>query len=56
MKKPMTMKKFEGSPADKKVDKAGAKKAGVSLKKWEGSKADVKADKTAMKKMGKRGC
>ena len=56
MKKPMTMKKFEGSAADKKVDKAGAKKAGVSLKKWEGSKADVKADKTAMKKMGKKGC
>lgn len=56
MKKPMTMKKFEGSRADKKVDKAGAKKAGVSLKKWEGSKADVKADKSAMKKMGKRGC
>lgn len=56
MKKPMNMKKFEGSRADKKVDKAGAKKAGVSLKKWEGSKADVKADKTAMKKMGKRGC
>lgn len=56
MKKPMTMKKFEGSAADKKVDKAGAKKAGVSLKKWEGSKMDKKADKTAMKKMGKKGC
>ncbi len=56
MKKPMTMKKFEASKADKKMDKAGAKKAGVSAKAWEGSKMDKKADKTAMKKMGKKGC
>lgn len=45
------MKKWEGSRADKKTDKAGAKKAGVSLKKWEGSKADEKADRAAMKKL-----
>lgn len=44
------MKKWEGSKADKKIDRAGAKKAGVSLKKWEGSKADKKADKKARKR------
>lgn len=53
MKKPMTMKAFERSAADKRMDKAGAKKAGVSVKKWEGSKADEKADKAALKKMNK---
>lgn len=45
MKKPM--KRWEGSAADKRTDKAGAKKAGVSLKKWEGSKADEKMDRKA---------
>ena len=54
MKKPMTMKKFEASKADKKMDKAGAKKAGVPVKKWEGSKADRKADKSALAKINKR--
>ena len=48
------MKKWEGSKADKKADKAGAKKAGVSLKKWEGSKADEAADRKAMKKRKKK--
>jgi hypothetical protein len=48
------MKKWEGSKADKKIDKAGAKKAGVSLKKWEGSKADEAADRKAMKKRKKK--
>ena len=43
-------KKWENSAADKKADKAGAKKAGVSLKKWEGSKADEKVDKKMSKK------
>jgi hypothetical protein len=42
--------KWEGSKEDKKLDKAAAKKRGVSLKKWEGSKADEKADRKAMKK------
>ena len=46
MKKPA---KWEGSAADKRADKAGAKKAGVSLKKWEGSAADRKMDAKAMK-------
>lgn len=51
MKKPMTMKSWEKSKADKRMDKANAKKAGVSVKKWEGSKADEKADKAALKKV-----
>lgn len=48
------MKKWEGSKADKKEDKVGAKKAGVSMKKWEGSKADEAADRKAMKKRKKK--
>ena len=47
----MKPKKWEGSAEDKRADKAGAKKAGVSVKKWEGSKADEKKDAAAMKKM-----
>lgn len=46
----MTMKQYERSSADKKADKAGAKKAGVSVAKWEGSKADKAADRKALKK------
>ena len=45
--------KGEGSAADKRQDKAGARKAGVSLKAYEGSAADKRADKARMKK-GKR--
>lgn len=52
--KKTTAAKFEKSAKDKAMDKAGAKKAGVSLKKWEGSKADKAADKKVMAKMGKR--
>lgn len=56
MKKPskMTAAKFEKSAKDKKMDKAGAKKAGTTLKAWEGSKADRKADRKADKKAMKR--
>lgn len=46
--------KYEKSAADKKADKAGAKKAGVGLKKYENSAADKKADKAAVKKMRKK--
>lgn len=41
---------YERSAADRKADKAGAKKAGVSQKKWEGSAADRKADAKAKRK------
>lgn len=54
MKKPMTMKEWERSDMDKKVDRAGAKKAGVSQKKWEGSKADRAADRKGLKAYNSR--
>mgnify|MGYP006290188621 CR=1 FL=1 len=49
-------RKWEGSAADERADKAGAKKAGVSMKKWEGSAADKKKDRemAARLKKGKR--
>jgi len=50
----MTMKKFEGSKADKAKDKKMAKKKGVSMSKWEGSKADQKMDRAAVKKANKK--
>lgn len=49
--KKMTKSQFERSAADKRMDKANAKKAGVSVKKWEGSKGDEKADRAALKKI-----
>lgn len=52
-KKPRTMAAYERSAADKRADKAGAKKAGVSMKQWEGSAADKRADAKAMKKRKK---
>jgi len=42
----ITMKKWEGSKADRKIDKAKGYK--------EGSKADMKADKAAVKKANKK--
>lgn len=46
MAKKMTMKKFEGSKADKIADKKkGAK---------EGSKADMKVDRAALAKINKK--
>lgn len=44
--------KGEESAADKRQDRAGAKKAGVSLKRYEGSAADRRAD--AKREEGKR--
>lgn len=43
-KKPMTMAQYEKSATDKRKDKAGAKKMGVSVAKYEKSKADAKQD------------
>jgi hypothetical protein len=51
MAKKMTTAQFEKTAVDKRMDKAGAKKAGVSVKQWENSAADKKADAAAMKKM-----
>lgn len=44
-KKPFPFKKFEGSPADEKADKARAKKKGMPFKAFEKSAADKKLDK-----------
>lgn len=46
----MTCADYEKTSADKKADKAGAKKRGQSVKKYEGSKADLRADLAAVKK------
>lgn len=46
------MAKFEGSALDKKLDKKGAKKSGMSMKNFEGSKADEKMDKMGSALMG----
>ena len=46
--------KGEGSKADMRQDRAGAKKAGMSLKAYEGSAADKRADRARMGKKGKR--
>jgi hypothetical protein len=51
----MAMKKYEGSSKDEKMDKAGAKKAGMSMKAWEKSSADKKADKKGAMAMMKKG-
>lgn len=41
--------KYEGSPLDRRKDKAGAKKAGMSMRAWEKSDADKKADAKGQK-------
>jgi hypothetical protein len=46
--------KGEGSPADIRQDRAGAKKAGMTQKAFEKSAADRKADKARMAKKRKR--
>ena len=38
--KKMTPKAFEKTAKDRKMDKAGAKKLGISVKKYENSPAD----------------
>ena len=47
MKKQKMKKAYEGSLADKKQDKAEAKKRGMSLKNWENSPEDKKAESTS---------
>lgn len=43
--------KYEGRPADKKADRAGAKRAGMSMKAWERSPADKAKDKKGQAKV-----
>mgnify|MGYP003335175225 CR=1 FL=1 len=44
-------KKYEGSAADKRKDKAQAKKHGMSQKAWERSAMDRKEDRAGQKKL-----
>lgn len=48
----MARKPWEGSKADKAMDKKAAKKAGMSMKKFEGSKADKAMDKKGRSRKG----
>lgn len=43
----------EGSPADMKADRKGAKKAGMTMKQYEGSPMDMAQDAGGMKRGGK---
>ena len=45
------MARYEGSAADRRKDKAGARKAGKTMKQWEASAADRKADAAGQKKL-----
>lgn len=47
MKKPMTLKKYEGSAADRRADKGGAHGK-------EGSRKDMAADRAAVSRANKR--
>lgn len=51
----MTLKKWESTAKDKKNDKTGAKKAGVSVAKYEKSSADARQDKAEVAKANKKG-
>lgn len=48
------MAKYEGSKADRKMDKKEAKLHKESLKKWENSAADKKMDRVEQKKLKKK--
>ena len=45
---------FEQSALDKRLDRKGARKAGVSVAKYEGSPADMKEDAKAKRMMGRK--
>jgi hypothetical protein len=47
----MAKGRFEGSPADKREDRKGAKKMGVSMKAYERSATDKRKDKAGQKAM-----
>ena len=48
------MKKFEGSPEDRREDKANAKKLKMPLKKYERSALDKKKDAEGQRKLDAR--
>lgn len=43
--------RYEGSPEDRRKDRAAAKKAGVTMKAWEKSAADKVKDRAGQKKI-----
>ena len=47
--------RWEDSPADKRADKAGAKKGGTPVAKYERSAEDKRKDAVAQRKMDKKG-
>jgi hypothetical protein len=46
--------RYEDSPADKRADKRGARKAGMTMAQWEKSAADKKADAAARAKLRRK--
>lgn len=48
------LRKWEGSRADRAVDRASAKKAGVSMKQWEKSPADKREDAANQAKLNRK--
>jgi hypothetical protein len=48
------MTRYEGSPADRRADKKGAKRAGMTMKQWERSAADKKKDAAGQRKLNRR--
>ena len=47
--------RWEDSAADKRADRAGAKKSGMSVAKYERSAEDKRKDAVAQRKMDKKG-
>jgi hypothetical protein len=47
-------RKFEGSPADMREDRAGAKRRGMTLKQYERSAADKREDKRGQAKLDQK--
>jgi len=47
--------RYEGSPADKRADRRGARRAGMTMAQWERSAADKKADAAARAKLRRKG-
>lgn len=50
----MARSRYEGSPADKREDRAGAKRRGESLKQYERSAADKREDKRGQAKLDRK--
>lgn len=51
----MAIRKYESSADDKKADKAGEKRTGMSPREWEKSAADKKADAAGQRKLDEKG-